>query len=137
MQQFLMETAKNSSNNAKLWHLHYFRLNGIDVTAIIGGKLMQLDEFITQQSTIYSMVMHSTHFAIHLMQMDVPTQQYLIFHWHEITQLIYWAGNGHWYGFGDVWERELVCMDEGGILLKWGGGFMPLQLPLFGWLLWQ
>ena len=103
MQQFLMETDKNSSNNAKLWHLHYFELNGIDVTAIIGGELMKLDDFITQQSTIYGMVMNSTHFATHLMQMDVPIQQYLIFHWHEFTQLIYWAGNGHWYGFGDVW----------------------------------
>ena len=87
----------------KLWHLHYFELNGIDVTAIVGGELMQLDEFITQQSTIYSMVMHSTHFAIHLMQMDVPTQQYLIFHWLEFTHLIYWARNCHWYGFEDVW----------------------------------
>ena len=41
---------------------------------------MKLDDFITQQSTIYGMVMNSTHFATHLMQMDVPTQQYLIFH---------------------------------------------------------
>jgi hypothetical protein len=55
------------------------------------------------------------------MQMDVPIQQYLIFHWHEFTQLIYWAGNDHWYGFGDVCQCELVCMDEGERLLKWGG----------------
>ena len=77
--------------------------------------------------------MHSNHFAMHLVQIGVPIEQYLILYWHQFIQLAGWAGNDHWYGFGGGWWRELVCMEEGERLFKLGGVIVPLQIALFAW----
>ena len=69
--------------------------------AITGGVWRYLDRIITRQSMTHRMVMHSNHFAMHLVQIGVIPQQYLIFDWYEFIQLAGWARNDDCYGFGD------------------------------------
>lgn len=120
MQFFWIETAKNWSNNTKLWHLHYFELFGSDVTAIIGGVVQQLDGVLTWQSTIHSM--GNTSYSLGIVFDANGCPHTTIFE--ILLPLIHWID---WLG-GRMAIDWTSGMDGGAnYFVGWGGGIFQVR----------